>query len=61
MTISTLIKENISLRLAYSFRGLAHYRHGGKHAAGRQAGRQAGMVLKELRVLHLDPKRAGSQ
>ena len=39
MTISTLIKENISLRLAYSFRGLAHYRHGGKHAVGRQASR----------------------
>jgi hypothetical protein len=26
-----LIKENLSLELAYSFRGLVHYRHGGEH------------------------------
>jgi hypothetical protein len=27
MTMATLIKENISLGLAYGFRGLVHYRH----------------------------------
>jgi hypothetical protein len=49
MTTVTLIKANISLRLAFSFRGLVHY-HGGKHGS-----MQADMVLeKELRVLHLD-------
>jgi len=47
MTVATLIKENISLGPAYSFRGLVHYHHGGKHG-------QADLVLeKELRVLHL--------
>ena len=50
MTKATLIKENISLGLAYSFRGSVHYHHGGKHDS-----MQADMVLeKELRVLHLD-------
>jgi hypothetical protein len=40
------------LGLAYSFRGSAHYHHGGKHGS-----MQADMMLeKELRVLHLDPK-----
>jgi hypothetical protein len=29
----------------------SHYHHGGKHGSV-----QAGMVLEELRVLHLDPK-----
>ena len=44
--------ENISLGLAYSFRGLVHYHHSGKH--GRV---QANVILeKELRVLHLDRK-----
>jgi len=38
--------------LAYSFRDLVHYHHGGEHASI-----PADMVLeKELRVLHLDPK-----
>ena len=32
MTKATLIKENISLGLAYSFRDLVHYHHGGKHS-----------------------------
>ena len=31
MTVATLIKDNIELELAYSFRGLVHYHHGGKH------------------------------
>ena len=36
--------------LAYSFRGLVHYHHGGKHG-----GVQADVVLeKEPRVLHFD-------
>ena len=49
MTKATLIKENIELGLAYSFRGLVHYHHGGKHGC-----MQADMVLeKELRILHL--------
>jgi hypothetical protein len=52
MTRATLIKENISLELAYSFRGLVHYHHGRKHGS-----MQANILLgKELRVLHLDPK-----
>jgi hypothetical protein len=43
------------LELVYSFRGLVHYYHGGKHG-----NIQADMMLeKELRVLHFDPKVAG--
>lgn len=43
------------LGLAYSFRGLVHYQHGGKHG-----GKQADMVLgKELRVLHPDVHATG--
>jgi hypothetical protein len=53
MTTATLTKGNISLGLAYRFRGLVHYHHGGKH--GRV---WADMVLEEPRVLHLDPKAA---
>lgn len=33
MTMATLIKENLSLELAYRIRGLLHYRHGGKHGS----------------------------
>ena len=48
MSTATLIKENISLGLAYSSRGLVHYHHGGKHGSV-----QADMVLeKELRILY---------
>jgi hypothetical protein len=39
MIMATLIKENISLELAYR---LVHYHHGGKHG-----GTQADMVLKK--------------
>ena len=54
MTMATLIKESISLGLAYSFRGLVHYHHGKKYG-----GMQADMVLeKELRALHLDLRAA---
>ena len=54
MTKATLIKENIYLGLAYSFRGLVRYHHGGKHGSI-----QADLVLeKELRVLHLAAKAA---
>ena len=51
MTSATLIKDNWGW---LSFRGLVYYHDGGKH--GRI---QADMVLvKELRVLHLDQKAA---
>jgi hypothetical protein len=47
MTKATLIKKNISLKLADSFKGLVPYHHVGSI--------QADMVLeKELRVLILD-------
>ena len=50
-------KENVQLRLAYSFRGLIYYHHGGKHGS-----MHADMVLdKEMRVLYLDPQRAGKE
>jgi hypothetical protein len=50
MTMAALIKEDISLGLAYSFRGLVHYHHDKKY--GRM---QADVLLKkELRVLYLD-------
>ena len=54
MTASTLVKENISLGLDYSFRALVHYHH------GRKLDRVwADMVLeRELRVLHLDQQAA---
>jgi hypothetical protein len=49
MTIATLIKENISLGLAYSFsfRGLVHYCHGEKHGS-MQAGKVLGKELENL-------------
>ena len=52
---ATLIKENIELGLADSFRDLVHYHQGEKHGST-----QADLVLEEeLRVLHLDTKAAG--
>jgi hypothetical protein len=43
------------LELAYRFRGLVHYYHGGKHS-----GLQADMMLeKELNVAHLEQQAAG--
>jgi hypothetical protein len=52
MTKATLIKANIQLRLAYSFRGLIPYHDGGDHDTT-----QADMVLEEKpRILHLDLK-----
>jgi hypothetical protein len=52
MTKATLIREDISVGLAYSFRDSVHDHHGRKHS-----GRQADTVLeKELRVLHLEWK-----
>ena len=50
MAKATLIKTNVSLWLAYKFRGSVHYPHGGKHGSV-----QADMVLEELSVPHLDP------
>ena len=49
MTKATLVKENIELGLAYSFRGLVHYQYGGKQ--GRV---QADLVPEILKILHLD-------
>jgi hypothetical protein len=51
MTKATLIKDSISLGLAYSFRSSVHY-----HRGRKQGSFQAGMGQKELRVLHLVPK-----
>ena len=52
MTKAALIKGNIYLGLAYSFRDSVLYHPSRKHGSI-----QADMVLeKELRVLHLDPK-----
>ena len=42
MTVAILIKDNISLELAYRFRGSVYYHHGGKD--GRV---QADVVLEE--------------
>ena len=57
MTTATLIKENISLGLAYSFRGLVRYCHGGKHHS-----MQADMVLeRELRGLQSIGRTAGRE
>ena len=54
MTMTTLIKDNIQLGLAYGFRGLVHYHHG-----GRQDRVQADMMLeKELGLLQTDSKAA---
>lgn len=50
MITTALIKENISLGLAYRFRGLVCYEDR-KHGSI-----QASMVLEELRVLHLVQK-----
>ena len=51
MTKVTLIKENISLGLAYRFRGSVHYHHDRKHGS-----LQADIVLEEPRILHHDPE-----
>jgi hypothetical protein len=51
MTKVILIEENISLGLAYSFRGSFHYHHSGKYG-----GIQADRVLEEPRVQYLDQK-----
>ena len=49
MSKATLIKENILLGLAYSFRGLVHYHHGGEHGSV-----QAEIELEDLRALNFD-------
>ena len=54
MNMATLVKDNVSLGLAYSFRGSVHYHRGGKHGSI-----QTDTVLeKELRVLNLDARAA---
>jgi hypothetical protein len=47
MTMAPLIKENISLRLAYSYRNLVHYYHGQKHDSV-----QTDQLLEELSMPH---------
>ena len=55
MTKATLIKDNISLGMVYSFRGLVHYHHSKKHGSMK-----AGIVMvKEMRVPHLDSRAMG--
>ena len=57
MTKATLIKANISLELAYSFRGLVYYHHGRKHGS-----MQADRVLERyLSILYLDQQATGRQ
>jgi hypothetical protein len=58
MSKATLIKENIELRLAYSFsRGSVYHHHGEKYGGVQEDE----VLVKELRVLHLDPQAAGSE
>lgn len=52
MATATLRKKNIYLGLAYSFRGLSHYHHVGKHSS-----MQVVMVWK-WSILYLDMKAA---
>ena len=55
MTMTTLIKENISLGLAYNVRGLVQHHHVGKHVS-----MQIDMVLEEEpKGLHPDNQAAG--
>lgn len=57
MTKANLIKENVSLELAYSLVGSAHYRHSRGHGS-----LQAGRVLEEeLRVLQKGAEAAGRE
>jgi hypothetical protein len=51
MTKAALTMNNISLRLAYMFRDSVCYNHGRNYGSI-----QVGMVLDELRILHLDLK-----
>lgn len=48
MTTANLIKENISLGLAYNFRGVVYYL--------RDSMLSDTVLKKEMRVLHLDPQ-----
>ena len=53
MTTATLLKESISLGLAYSFSGLVHYHRGREHG-----GTQLDVVLgKQLRSLGREKER----
>jgi hypothetical protein len=54
MTKATLIKENISVELAYRFRSLVHYHHQDRKCGSLQTD----MVLEEPRLQHPDPKAA---
>jgi hypothetical protein len=55
MNTATLTKENISLGLTGSFRGVVHHHH---IMAGNSNIQTDMMLEKELRVLYLDPKTA---
>ena len=52
--MTTLIKENVSLGLAYRFRDLVLY-----HQGGKQGSIQADTVLEEPIVQSLDPSQPG--
>jgi hypothetical protein len=56
MAKATLIKTNISLCWAYSFRDSVHYHHGKRYGIV-----QANLVPKEPSSLHLDLKTARRQ
>ena len=57
MTTTALVKGDISLRLAYNFKGLVHYHYGGKYGVT-----QADIVLeKEMRVLYPDRQATGQR
>jgi hypothetical protein len=51
LTKATLIKDNIYLGLAYSFRGSVHYHHGRTHGSV-----QADTALEETRIQQLIPE-----
>jgi hypothetical protein len=53
MAKATIIKEDISKELAYSFKSLIHNPYDGKHGSV-----QVDMELKDPRVLHFKPQSA---
>lgn len=56
MTTAALRKKSIELGVVYSFRGIFHYQHGGKHG-----GTQKDLGPEEVRILRLDPQEAGRE
>ena len=56
MTTATLRKGSTELGLAYSFRSLVHYLHGGEHGST-----QEDMVLEKQMSFHSNPQAAGRE